>query len=53
MRKRCGRYGEFWGCSKYPGCRGTRQIGEEPDEDDRTESFAERDARRPEEELDL
>jgi DNA-binding helix-hairpin-helix protein with protein kinase domain len=24
MRRRSGRYGQFWGCSKYPKCRGTR-----------------------------
>lgn len=24
MRKRSGRYGQFWGCSRYPRCRGTR-----------------------------
>lgn len=26
MRKRSGAYGNFWGCSNYPGCRGTRKI---------------------------
>lgn len=26
MRLRSGRYGRFWGCSRYPGCRGTRKI---------------------------
>lgn len=26
MRSRNGRYGAFWGCSRYPSCRGTRQI---------------------------
>ena len=26
MRKRNGRYGRFWGCSKYPKCRGTRNL---------------------------
>jgi len=26
MRRRSGRYGRFWGCSRYPGCRGTRSI---------------------------
>lgn len=26
MRRRSGRYGQFWGCSRYPGCKGTRQI---------------------------
>jgi hypothetical protein len=24
MRLRTGRYGQFWGCTKYPDCRGTR-----------------------------
>lgn len=24
MRRRSGRYGQFWGCSRYPQCRGTR-----------------------------
>ena len=24
MRRRSGRYGRFWGCSRYPSCRGTR-----------------------------
>lgn len=26
MHRRTGRYGAFWGCSRYPVCRGTRQI---------------------------
>ncbi|MBI3856654.1 MAG: topoisomerase DNA-binding C4 zinc finger domain-containing protein [Planctomycetes bacterium] len=26
MVKRTGKYGEFWGCTKYPECRGTRRI---------------------------
>ena len=26
MRQRSGRYGRFWGCSRYPRCRGTRNI---------------------------
>lgn len=26
MRRRSGRYGQFWGCSRYPRCRGTRKI---------------------------
>jgi len=26
MRRRSGRYGKFWGCSRYPRCRGTRKI---------------------------
>jgi DNA-binding helix-hairpin-helix protein with protein kinase domain len=25
MRRRSGRYGSFWGCSRYPQCRGTRK----------------------------
>jgi superfamily I DNA/RNA helicase len=29
MVKRQGMYGEFWGCCKFPRCRGTRKIGEE------------------------
>lgn len=24
MRRRSGRYGRFWGCSRYPACKGTR-----------------------------
>lgn len=24
MRRRSGRYGQFWGCSRYPRCQGTR-----------------------------
>lgn len=26
MRRRSGRYGTFWGCSRYPRCKGTRRI---------------------------
>lgn len=26
MVYRKGPYGEFWGCSKYPKCKGTRQM---------------------------
>lgn len=26
MRRRSGRYGVFWGCTRYPGCKGTRNI---------------------------
>lgn len=26
MRRRSGRYGQFWGCSRYPVCKGTRKI---------------------------
>jgi hypothetical protein len=26
MRRRSGRYGAFWGCSRYPSCRGTRRL---------------------------
>jgi DNA helicase-2/ATP-dependent DNA helicase PcrA len=32
MVKRNGRYGEFWGCAKFPKCRGSRDLeeGEQP-----------------------
>lgn len=26
MRPRSGRYGQFWGCSRYPSCKGTRKT---------------------------
>ena len=26
MHRRSGRYGQFWGCSQYPRCKGTRNI---------------------------
>lgn len=26
MRRRSGRYGQFWGCSRYPVCKGTRKT---------------------------
>ena len=26
MQRRSGKYGVFWGCSRYPGCTGTRNI---------------------------
>lgn len=26
MRRRSGRYGQFWGCSRYPRCKGTQKI---------------------------
>jgi DNA-binding helix-hairpin-helix protein with protein kinase domain len=26
MLRRSGRHGQFWGCSQYPGCKGTRNI---------------------------
>ncbi|WP_224984915.1 topoisomerase DNA-binding C4 zinc finger domain-containing protein [Geomonas agri] len=26
MMRRTGRYVQFWGCSNYPRCRGTRDI---------------------------
>lgn len=29
MRKRTSGKGDFWGCSAYPDCRGTRNVGEE------------------------
>lgn len=30
MRQRSGPYGEFWSCSRFPQCKGTRRIAEEP-----------------------
>ena len=24
--------GKFWGCTKFPGCRGTRDVGDHPGE---------------------
>jgi len=30
MRKRSSSRGEFWGCSAYPECKGTRQVDEAP-----------------------
>ena len=33
MQRRQGRYGEiFWGCSRFPDCRGTRAIVPDDDE---------------------
>jgi DNA helicase IV len=29
LRKHSGKFGEFWGCSNYPGCRYTRDVGKE------------------------
>ncbi|MBR1440409.1 MAG: topoisomerase DNA-binding C4 zinc finger domain-containing protein, partial [Lachnospiraceae bacterium] len=26
MKKRSGKFGTFWGCSSYPGCRYTENI---------------------------
>ncbi len=26
MQRRSGRYGKFWGCSRYPSCKGTRKA---------------------------
>ena len=26
MVKREGEFGQFWGCSRYPGCKGTRSL---------------------------
>jgi ssDNA-binding Zn-finger/Zn-ribbon topoisomerase 1 len=38
MQKRTGRFGPFYGCSKYPGCRGTREADyEQLADDDLTE----------------
>ena len=28
MVQRNGKYGAFWGCTRYPECRGTRRTGE-------------------------
>ena len=39
MVKRCGTFGEFYGCSTYPQCKGTRQVTSETEteiEDDET-----------------
>ena len=27
MRRRNGKFGEFWSCMNYPNCRGTRNVG--------------------------
>lgn len=29
MRVRHGKTGDFWGCTNYPACKGTRNIGQE------------------------
>lgn len=42
----------FWGCTKYPGCRGTREHDDVPGPDDATDSLADREARRKEEPFD-
>ncbi|MFE8071978.1 DNA topoisomerase III [Marinobacteraceae bacterium S3BR75-40.1] len=34
MRHRSGRYGEFWSCTRYPDCRGTRRIEDTHDHAD-------------------
>ena len=39
MVKRTSQYGAFWGCSKYPACRGTRRIA--PQDHDGLHSAAE------------
>jgi len=26
MRKRVGKYGEFWSCERFPDCKGTRDA---------------------------
>lgn len=31
MRLRSGKKGQFWGCSKYPNCNGTRDVGDADD----------------------
>jgi restriction system protein len=35
MRKRHSKQGEFWGCSAYPECRGSRDIGDDARQDSR------------------
>lgn len=32
MKERVGKYGAFWGCTGYPGCRGTRDNADLLDE---------------------
>ena len=44
MKMRSSRYGPFYGCTKYPGCRGTRQIDEEVDEEVKGKSIAQQNA---------
>lgn len=44
MRLRSSRYGPFYGCSAYPGCRGTRQVDEEVDRESKGKSIAEQNA---------
>ncbi|PAU80177.1 DNA topoisomerase III [Halovibrio salipaludis] len=41
MRRRSGPYGEFWSCSRFPGCKGTRRITEQPDPQDEPQAQAE------------
>lgn len=48
MRSRTSVHGRFWGCSQYPGCRGTRPGDYRAGDDQMAESFAERDAKREE-----
>lgn len=46
MRKRKGVFNRFYGCSKYPQCRGTRPINYRPPANDTmAESLKERNAR--------
>ena len=45
MRRRRSKKGDFWGCSAYPDCRGSRDIGDEPIRDAR---LATSDSRRQE-----
>jgi four helix bundle suffix protein len=35
MRRRNSKKGEFWGCTAYPDCRGSRDIGDEAGQDSR------------------
>ena len=32
MRTRSGRYGAFWACTRFPQCKGTRRLDEQPED---------------------
>ena len=34
MRRRSGRFGEFWSCHRYPQCQGTRPLEDDPQQGD-------------------
>lgn len=40
MVKRSGQYGDFWGCSRYPNCRGTRPYVKKGHEADKAPELA-------------